>query len=93
MKRPLALLVAAVAIALVGSACSSTLTDAATIKYSQQGKSHTVTVTRDDLLSEALARISLRAGREAGVVITIGDYVGKGPDSKAVIDRLLMGAK
>ena len=46
---------------------------------------------RDDLLSEALARISLRAGREAGVVITIGDYVGKGPDSKAVIDRLLSG--
>ena len=31
MKRPLALFVAVVAIALVGSACSSTLTDAATI--------------------------------------------------------------
>jgi parvulin-like peptidyl-prolyl isomerase len=52
MKRPLALFVAAVAIALVGSACSSTLTDAATIKFSQQGKSQTVAVTRDDLLTE-----------------------------------------
>jgi parvulin-like peptidyl-prolyl isomerase len=52
MKRPLALLVAAVAIALVGSACSSTLSDAATIKYSESGTTHSVSVTRDDLLNE-----------------------------------------
>lgn len=52
MKRPLALLVAAVVVALVGSGCSSTLSDAATINYSQRGTTHTVSVTRDDLLSE-----------------------------------------
>jgi PPIC-type PPIASE domain len=52
MRRPLALLVAVVAIALVGSACSSTLSDAATIKYSQKGSAHEASVTRADLMSE-----------------------------------------
>jgi|tagenome__1003787_1003787.scaffolds.fasta_scaffold20984429_4 parvulin-like peptidyl-prolyl isomerase len=53
MKRPLALIVAAVAIALVGSACShTTLTDAATIKYKQDGETKTASVTRAELLSE-----------------------------------------
>ena len=52
MKRPLALLVAAALIALVGAGCSSTLTDAATINYSQKGTSHSASVSRDDLLSE-----------------------------------------
>jgi serine/threonine protein phosphatase 1 len=46
---------------------------------------------RYDLLSEALAGIMARSGNQAGVIVTIGDYVGKGPDSKAVIDRLLPG--
>jgi calcineurin-like phosphoesterase family protein len=46
---------------------------------------------RYDLLSGALAAISARSGGAAGVIITIGDYVDKGPDSKAVIDRLLSG--
>ena len=46
---------------------------------------------RYDLLSDALTDISARSGGEAGVIVTIGDYVDKGPDSKAVIDRLLTG--
>ncbi len=46
---------------------------------------------RTDLLSEALAEIAARSGDEAGAIVTIGDYVDKGPDSKGVIDRLLAG--
>jgi serine/threonine protein phosphatase 1 len=46
---------------------------------------------RCDLLNEALAGIAARSGGEAGVIVTIGDYVDKGPDSKAVVDRLLSG--
>src|SRR5258708_13041953 len=46
---------------------------------------------RDDLLSRALTEIAARAGGEAGIIVTIGDYVDKGPDSKRVIDRLLSG--
>src|SRR6202043_3819082 len=46
---------------------------------------------RDDLLSEALRGITARSDGEAGVIITIGDYVDKGPESKQVIDRLLSG--
>jgi serine/threonine protein phosphatase 1 len=46
---------------------------------------------RCDLLSEALAGITARSGGEAGVIVTIGDYVDKGPQSKQVIDRLLPG--
>jgi serine/threonine protein phosphatase 1 len=46
---------------------------------------------RYDLLSEGLAGIAAHAGGEAGVIVTIGDYVDKGPESKQVIDRLLSG--
>ncbi len=46
---------------------------------------------RCDLLSEALTDITARPRGEAGVIVTIGDYVDKGPDSKQVIDRLLSG--
>src|SRR3979411_459107 len=46
---------------------------------------------RDDLLSAALTEIAAHAGGEAGLIVTIGDYVDKGPDSKQVIDRLLSG--
>ena len=46
---------------------------------------------RYDLLGEALAGISARSGGEAGVIVTIGDYVDKGPQSKEVIDRMLSG--
>ena len=52
MRRPYALFVAVVAVALVGSACSSTLSDAATITFSVKGKSQVGHITRDDLLSE-----------------------------------------
>src|SRR5664279_4928978 len=46
---------------------------------------------RYDLLSNALAEITARSGGDAGVIVTIGDYVDKGPESKQVIDRLLSG--
>jgi serine/threonine protein phosphatase 1 len=46
---------------------------------------------RDDLLGEALAGIAAHSHGDAGVIVTIGDYVDKGPQSKEVIDRLLSG--
>jgi serine/threonine protein phosphatase 1 len=46
---------------------------------------------RYDLLSEGLADISARAQGSAGVIVMLGDYIDKGPDSKQVIDRLLPG--
>jgi serine/threonine protein phosphatase 1 len=46
---------------------------------------------RYDLLSDALASIVAHSRSEAGVIVTIGDYVDKGPDTKAVIGRLLTG--
>lgn len=46
---------------------------------------------RYDLLSEALAEIAAHSAGEAGIIVTIGDYVDKGPDSNAVIERLLSG--
>jgi serine/threonine protein phosphatase 1 len=46
---------------------------------------------RDDLLGEALAGIAAHSHGDAGVIVTIGDYVDKGPQSKQVIDRLLSG--
>ena len=46
---------------------------------------------RCDLLCDALAGITAHANGQAGIIITIGDYVDKGPDSKGVIDRLLGG--
>jgi serine/threonine protein phosphatase 1 len=44
---------------------------------------------RYDLLGDALAGIEARS--EIGTIVTLGDYVDKGPDSKQVIDRLLAG--
>jgi serine/threonine protein phosphatase 1 len=46
---------------------------------------------RYDLLSEGLAAIAAHAAGKAGVIVTIGDYVDKGPESKQVIDRLSSG--
>jgi calcineurin-like phosphoesterase family protein len=46
---------------------------------------------RYDLLRDGLARIAEYSAGDPGVVITIGDYVDKGPDSKSVIERLLQG--
>lgn len=45
---------------------------------------------RDDLLGRALTKIAAYGG-EAGIIVAIGDYVDKGPDSRQVIDRLLSG--
>ena len=46
---------------------------------------------RYDLLSEGLAGISGHSGGDAGTIVTIGDYVDKGPQSRQVIERLLSG--
>jgi len=47
---------------------------------------------RYDLLSRALADIAAHSAGDAGVIIAIGDYVDKGPESRQVIERLLSGA-
>jgi hypothetical protein len=59
MKRPLALLVAAVIVTLAGSGCgggnpalSSNLNDAATLSYTLAGSKHVRHISRDRLLSE-----------------------------------------
>jgi serine/threonine protein phosphatase 1 len=46
---------------------------------------------RYDLLSEGLSDISAHSQGSARVIVMLGDYVDKGPDSKQVIDRLLSG--
>ena len=46
---------------------------------------------RCDLLSNALVDITARSHGEPGIIVTIGDYVDKGPESKQVIDLLLSG--
>ncbi len=43
---------------------------------------------RLDLLNDGLAEITARSKGETDTIVTIGDYVDKGPDSKGVIDRL-----
>lgn len=48
---------------------------------------------RYDLLADALAQITAHSRGEAGVLVTIGDYVDKGPQSKQVVDRLLGGVE
>jgi len=63
MKRPLKLLVAIIAIALVGSGCgsdgaSSTLSDAATMRYTLKGEPHTLHVSRARLLSEVRSLVT-----------------------------------
>jgi hypothetical protein len=52
MRRFLLCFVAAALLALVASACSSTLNDAATIRFSLAGKNHEEHVTRSDLIDE-----------------------------------------
>ena len=46
---------------------------------------------RYDLLCDGLVEIAARSKGNAGVIVTIGDYVDKGPESRAVVDRLLSG--
>jgi serine/threonine protein phosphatase 1 len=47
---------------------------------------------RLDLLDSGLAEIAARSKDGRDTIITIGDYVDKGPASKGVIDRLMRGA-
>lgn len=46
---------------------------------------------RDDLLGRALEAIDAHASGRTGLIVTIGDYVNKGPQSRQVIERLLPG--
>ncbi|MEO6839793.1 MAG: metallophosphoesterase [Bradyrhizobium sp.] len=46
---------------------------------------------RIDLLRDGLVGIIGHAGGSAGTIVALGDYVDKGPDSKAVIDFLRAG--
>jgi serine/threonine protein phosphatase 1 len=45
---------------------------------------------RFDLLEMALARITERAERPA-TVVTLGDYVDRGPDGRKIVERLMAG--
>ena len=46
---------------------------------------------RADLLRDGFGGIVDHAAGQAGTIVALGDYVDKGPDSKAVIDLLRMG--
>src|SRR3569832_564916 len=46
---------------------------------------------RFDLLEAGLAEIAARSKGDGNTIVTIGDYVDKGPASRAVIDRLRLG--
>lgn len=46
---------------------------------------------RDDLLGEGLAGIRAHDSSDAAVIVTLGDYVDKGPASRQVIERLQAG--
>lgn len=46
---------------------------------------------RYDLLCDALASINAYSKGETGTVVTLGDYIDRGPQSKQIIDRLMMG--
>lgn len=47
---------------------------------------------RLDLLDGGLAEIAVRSKGEKDTIVTLGDYVDKGPTSRGVIERLLSGA-
>ena len=46
---------------------------------------------RLDLLEAGLAEIAARSKSDGNTIVTIGDYVDKGPASREVIDRLRLG--
>ena len=46
---------------------------------------------RSDLLRDGIAGIVAHAAGRPGTIVALGDYVNKGPDSKAVIDILKAG--
>jgi serine/threonine protein phosphatase 1 len=47
---------------------------------------------RADLLHDGFDNISEHAAGQKGIIVTLGDYADKGPDTKGVIDRLRAGA-
>ena len=44
---------------------------------------------RIDLLEGAIERIAVHAAGQRSTIITLGDYVDRGPDSRKVIERLM----
>src|SRR4051794_3065524 len=44
---------------------------------------------RLDLLDAALDRITEHAGGESATIVTLGDYVDRGPSSREVLERLM----
>src|SRR5579863_4929464 len=46
---------------------------------------------RLDLLCDGLAQIAARSRDKTSIIVTLGDYVDKGPASKGVIERLRSG--
>lgn len=46
---------------------------------------------RDDLLAKALEAIAARAGDAPHTVVFLGDYIDRGPASRAVLERLRTG--
>jgi Calcineurin-like phosphoesterase len=46
---------------------------------------------RYDLLCDGLAEIAAHSRGEAAAIVTIGDYVDKGPQSREVVERLRLG--
>jgi serine/threonine protein phosphatase 1 len=47
---------------------------------------------RDDLLAAAFEAIAAHAGAQPATIVTLGDYVDRGPQSRQVIERLMRGA-
>lgn len=47
---------------------------------------------RYDLLEKAMLAIVSHAGDEPFTVVTLGDYVDRGPDSKKIVDALMRGS-
>jgi hypothetical protein len=80
MRRLLACFVAAALLALTASACSSTLTDAATIRYSLAGDSREDHITRTDLIGEVRKIVENEPFaawlKENGYEVTSEDAVG-----------------
>ena len=46
---------------------------------------------RDDLLRGALAAIHEYGDRQPGTIVTMGDYIDRGPESRQIIERLMAG--
>jgi serine/threonine protein phosphatase 1 len=47
---------------------------------------------RFDLARDALTKIADHAAGNFGIIVALGDYVDKGPDSRQIIERLRLGA-